>query len=577
MPTQIARESNPDVTVDVGLGRLYVSGRTQGLVRAIGGAAFNERRDAHEVSLTLKSLRAIRRAFGYTKEQFASVCTANVLLWGRRAGQVERAIVDLHQRIDAGWRLHLPWYDSQFPVRVPFEHQKVMASVACSLDGSAFICGVGTGKTRAALESLAYKFRVNEVDIAFAVVPNRVIKTWKDQTPIWTPSTRVVPLTMPIAERRRFIRQNVSRGTLFVVNYETFAAIANIIIELSRTYKIGFIADEMQKFKNPNAQRTKAALRVAAACVWRLGLTGSPVLQGGHDIWSQWYVVDLGVEFGASFVQFRREFFVQNEYTNELMPRRGTLDELGVRMRKRGVRYATDDCLDLPPQLDLEPFYVDMARDQARAYVEMEDDLITRLDNGEFATAAVQLTAYLRLMQITSGYAVTESGAIHRFDTNPKMDLLEEVVRDNVNAESIIVWAHFRPDMDMLIERFRDLHPAVVRGGMTLAATDRAESMFQDGTTRLFLGQPGAGGLGLNLQASSLALYYSMSYALEDWIQSHGRNRRAGSEIHARIAYGTFRCRGTIDDVVYDALTAKENVATVIQDLRAHLQTRLLT
>jgi SNF2 family DNA or RNA helicase len=364
---------------------------------------------------------------------------------------------------------------------------------------------------------------------------------------------------------------------VFVVNYETFSALTSTIVELSRTYKIGFIADEMQKFKNPNAQRTKAALKVAAACVWRLGLTGSPVLQGGHDVWAQWYVVDLGTEFGASFVQFKREFFVPNEYTMELYPRRGSLDEIGTRMRKRGVRYATEDCLDLPPVIDLDPYEVDMTREQLRAYVEMEDELITQMDSGELATAATQLVSYLRLMQITSGHVTTENGAIHLFNPNPKLDLVEEVVRDNINAEQIIVWAHFRPDMDMLTHRFRDLNPAIVRGGMSLEATDRSENQFRDGTSRLFLGQPGAGGLGLNLQAASLALYYSMSYSLEDWLQSRGRCHRAGSEIHRRVAYGTFRCRGTIDDIVFSSLTRKESVANIVVNLREHIRQRLLT
>lgn len=576
-PSGVVLDVAPDIAVDVGLGRLYVSGRNQSVVRAIGGAAHNERRDAHEVSLTLKSLRAIRAVLRMSKEEFSHVCSENVLTWARRAGQVERAIVDLHQRIDNGWRLELPWRDTNIPMRPPMRHQSIMASVACSLDGTAFICGVGTGKTRAALESLQHKVNVNEVDIAFVVCPNRVIKTWRDETPTWTYGLSPVPLTMPVAERRAFIRRNLVRGAMFIVNYETFASLAPTIIELSERYKIGFIADEMQKFKNPDALRTKAALKVAAVCVWRVGLTGSLILQGAHDVWAQWYVVDLGTEFGASFVQFRREFFIPNEYTMELMPRRGTLDELGARIRKRGVRFATEECIDLPPAIDLDPFYVEMTREQTRAYVEMEDELITRMDNGELATAATQLVSYLRLMQITSGFVTTETGAIHRFEHNPKMELLEEIVRDNINAEPTIVWAHFRPDMDMLIERFHDLRPVVVRGGMTLAATDRAENMFRDGTSRLFLGQPGAGGLGLNLQASSLALYYSMSYSLEDWIQSRGRNHRQGSQIHRRIAYGTFRCRGTIDDIIYGSLTRKDGVANVVMNLREHIRQRLLT
>jgi SNF2 family DNA or RNA helicase len=589
--------NNPSVKIAAAYGRLYVSGPHARLVSRLPGATEHERSGAYQLSLTLETLRAIRQALGVSKEQMARFCTAEVLRWAKAAGQVEQQMLALHRKLSEGYRRPLPWYDAQ-GMRPAFDHQKVMATVACELDGAAFLCEMGTGKTRAAVESMREKYRLDAIEVALVVCPKGVMNTWEREIALWSEGLHVVKLRGPVKDRRRVIESVARQGNearferlVLILNYDALAELKGSLIALMGERRVGLVLDEMHKIKNPQAQVTQAAMEVGRHAAWRLGMTGTPIANGkAEEIWSQWYFVDLGVTFGANFVQFRREFFTENDYTWTLEPHEETYDTIGQRMRLRGVRYRKEDCLDLPPKV-YELAEVEMTAEQARAYEEMREWLIAWLrehdgiepgdadeDTGEAstrhaATAANQLVAIMRLTQITSGFLPTESGTTHFFQPNPKLDRLEEIVREQVaDGRSVIVWAQYRNDVQAIMERFADLQPARIDGTQqgTRGEAERAEAerRFQAGETPLLVGNPAAGGVGLNLQRASVAIYYSLSYSLTDRMQSEDRCHRSGSEAHNRVTYVDIVCTGTIDEVVREALASKKQVADAVVDLR---------
>lgn len=298
-------------------------------------------------------------------------------------------------------------------------------------------------------------------------------------------------------------------------------------------------------------------------------MTGTPISNRVEGVWSEWYIVDLGLTFGANSLQFRREFFDENTWSFKWEPKANSLDEIGLRMRRRGVRVLKKDCLDLPDKVyQIES--VEMTKEQKKAYVSMRDSLVAKLEahDEEYATAATQLVAILRLTQITSGFVPNEDGVLRRFDPNPKLDALEEFVRDNITDAQIIVWAVYREDVRAIRERLTDLNPVVIQGGQADAERLKAETDFQSGASRLLIGNPAAGGVGLNLQAASIACYYSLGYSLIDRMQSEDRCHRSGSEIHNRVLYVDFMCEGSIDPVVHAAVAEKKNTAEIVVDLK---------
>lgn len=575
----------PRPSVDMGYGRLYV--RAPRAVADLPGAAWNERRRTYELSLTLDTLRELRRILNVNKPTFASYCSRPVLAWARAAGAEEAEVKALHERLATGWRLALPWAGGL----APFAHQEVMATVAATLPGAAFLCGTGTGKTRSALEVAQYRAARGDVDVVLVVCPNRVTGTWVRETGRWAPGLRAERLEGSVKARAERLRQLTPRtdrtapGLLLVVNYEVLAKLQpDLTAMMRRGVKLGLVLDEAHKIKNPSAGVTEAAIKLAIDAPWRLVMTATPITNLATDLWSQWYVVDHGLELGANFVQFRREFFTENPFTYELKPKDGALDALHARIHKRGLRYRIEDCADLPPKT-YERIEVEMAPDQRAAYRQMEAAMVATFedhpadsddadpDGAKVASASIVLTQMLRLAQITSGFVTTEDGTIHRFARNPKLEACVEMVRDLVRENrSVIVWAWYREDIKMLTEALAEFRPAVISGGVSVRDSDEAERRFQAGETRVMVGQQGAGGAGITLTAASAAIFYSQTWQAEARIQSEGRCYRIGSECHRNITYFDLIAPGTIDDTIQAATREKRSAADLVVELRRRME-----
>jgi SNF2 family DNA or RNA helicase len=596
-PAVIRAEGDRRVKIDAAYGRLYVTGPSAPLLQRMPGAAWNEKRKAIELSLTLETLRGIRKVLSIESAVMARMCTQPVLSWAKAAGASEKVVNELHARLATGWQVELPWTDSragaQAPTtapenqieytspferlpswryREPYEHQKLMATVGCSLDGAAFLGEMGTGKTRSACESVRHKFDTGELDVVFVTCPKGALNVWEQQFKWWAPDVQVVRLSSKVRDRANTILNlglnAQAKRVVFLTNYDVVYLILDAIVAVMKQRRCGLVADEMHKLTNPEAQVTKAFMEASRCARWRCGMTGTPISNRVEGIWSEWYVIDLGITFGANVVQFKREFFNENSYTFKFEPKPDALDEIGLRMRRRGVRVLKKDCLDLPPKI-YEIETVEMTREQSQAYKEMRDHLVAELEEGDiYATAATQLTAILRLTQITSGFVTNEEGGIFRFKPNKKLDALEEIVREHINDEQIIVWAVYRENVRAIAERLTEFNPVLVQGGQTDAERLHAETAFQSGSARLLVGNPAAGGVGLNLQAASMAVYYSLGYSLVDRLQSEDRCHRAGSEVHNKVTYIDMVCENTVDVVVRNAVAEKKEIAEIVVDLK---------
>src|SRR5688500_4933977 len=138
-------QARGNLRVEAAYGRLYVSGPDAAVSRVLPGAVFHQQRHVYELSLTLDTLRALARAAGLTRAQLAQRCAPEVLAWARAAKASEERVAALHARLATGWRLDMPWQDMAGSGRAPYDHQRIMASAAASLDGVAFLAEMGTG------------------------------------------------------------------------------------------------------------------------------------------------------------------------------------------------------------------------------------------------------------------------------------------------------------------------------------------------------------------------------------------------------------------------------------------------
>ena len=75
------------------------------------------------------------------------------------------------------------------------------------------------------------------------------------------------------------------------------------------------VLDELSSFKNPQAKRFKALLKVRSLVRRVVGLTGTPSSNGLMDLWAEYRLLDLGERLGRFITRYRQEFF-RPEKTN---------------------------------------------------------------------------------------------------------------------------------------------------------------------------------------------------------------------------------------------------------------------
>jgi SNF2 family DNA or RNA helicase len=216
--------------------------------------------------------------------------------------------------------------------------------------------------------------------------------------------------------------------------------------------------------------------------------------------------------------------------------------------------------LDLPPKL-YSKRYFDLTPEQQRVYVEIKTEALTLLDTGDVVTAPLIITRLLRMQQVTCGYVPTDDGHVEQMigDKNPRLDTLVELCEGL--AHPAIIWAKFRKDIDLIMEKLGD--KAVRYDGQT-SDDERAEAKrrFQTGDVQFFVANPAAGSTGLTLTAARTVIYYNNSFKLVDRLQSEDRAHRAGQTFP--VDYIDIVAPNTVDVAIVNALRSKVNIAAEI-------------
>ena len=340
--------------------------------------------------------------------------------------------------------------------------------------------------------------------------------------------------------------------------------------------------------KSPSGKRAKFMMALAKQPgLRRLGLSGTPVGQSPLDVWSPYqFLVPGGGLLPPTFSQFRMRYTrpaLYSEYRDRdviITSGRGgelqrwklrDLDELHERLYRVASRLRTEDVIDQTPAT-WEELHCTLEPDARRLYSELDREFIAEVtsdgrthipgvrgDDVEHTfTAANAMTKVLHLQQLTGGALRDEDGTLVEVST-AKRDRLAEWL-DGVGEEPVVVFARFHHDLDAI-------HAACARAGMTSSELSgrRAElAAWKAGETQVIAVQEQVGGAGIDLTRARLCVYYSLSYSLLDFEQSKARVR--GPAQSRTVAMYALVARGTVDEDIYAALAAGQEVVDVVVD-----------
>lgn len=469
-------------------------------------------------------------------------------------------------------------------------HQQVGVENASRLPGYAFLFDMGTGKTRTLIETLKVKFNTQgRVMRTLIFTPPIVVSNLKDE---WHKFTKlrdrdVCALMGPGSKRvKTFLKEtlNPEGARVFITNYESL--LMKDLLKAFEKWEPEVLAfDESHKLKSPSALRSKIADSLANPVnkvqPLKYLLTGTPTLNSAMDLFQQFLILDNGETFGKNYWAFRARFFrdrnagmpKQSYFPNwQIMtPSKDGVDglaEISKLIAAKSMRVEKKDCLDLPPEVSIT-IPVDMEPNQRKIYDELKKDLVTFYQGGACVTS-LAITKALRLMQITSGFISTETPGsddegpvLHTLPDTPKIKALSELL-ETITGEGhkVLVWAvwkenykHIQAVCEKLNLKYVEVHGEISEK----KKKENVEKFQTDVQTKVFIGHPGSGGIGINLVQASYSIFYSRNFSLEQHLQARARNYRGGSKEqgHEKITHVDLVCRDTIDELCQKKLVQK--------------------
>ena len=444
---------------------------------------------------------------------------------------------------------------------IPHAYQSPATDFILSHPVCAILLQMGLGKSVITLTALEKLLSRGEVRHVLVIAPLRVARdTWPEEIRKWD---HVKKLTFAVAvgsaaERREALNQDVQIHILNRENVPWLVGASGIPFRWDM-----IVIDELSSFKNPQAKRFRALLKVRPKVRRIVGLTGTPAPGGYMDLFAEYRLLDLGERLGRFVTGYRSRYFDPDRWGNgqvyswKLKP--GAREQIDEKIRDITVSMKSVDYLRMPEYLS-NRVEVHMDPAERRMYEQLKEQLFLQVlgSNGEGTQVIDAKNAAVlcgKLSQLASGAVYTEEGNIARIHDR-KLDALEDLI-EAAGGNPMLVAYWYRHDLERIRERFPFVRPLQT-------ARDMAE--WNAGNIPVAALHPAAAGHGLNLQAGGNTLvWFSLTWSLEMYQQTNARLWRQGQRADT-VVIQHLVTKDTIDEEILTALERKDMMQDALMD-----------
>lgn len=381
---------------------------------------------------------------------------------------------------------------------------------------------------------------------------------------------------------RWWMKQSYKKPPCLIVNYESIRAesfrvgkkkawrsgkLGTMIEEWAQQANCMIAFDESIKISTHDSAQTLGALLAVKNFTYSRILSGKPIKQGPHDLWSQMRAI-FQLE-GRNYFAFKTAFCKMGGFMMKQVMSAQNEDILSLLIEPHIFRATKADWTDLPPKMYPSPRMYKMTAEMQNMYDAMEDEFVLWLNETENVAVDAAITKYIKLAQIQCGWIYKEDGSIHQLvpdDRNPRLQLLLEIIDDELTSKAAIAY-HHKPVFDQLLRNLGgEKACAWIKGGMSPAEiTEQKRRFNEDKEVRFILLQDDASKYGHTLlglpepgHQCYTMIFYENNYSLdtrsqiEDRIHRHGQT--ADSVLYLDLS-GT-----QLDRDCVKALQRKENI-----------------
>ena len=449
-------------------------------------------------------------------------------------------------------------------LRDAFPYQKDAFEEIKDLPYSAIFHEQGLGKTKIAVDLIAYWLESRDIDTVLVVTKKQLVANW-DRELFFHLGVHPAKLTSSAA-KNYYVMTSTAR--IVVTNFET------VVSELDRlklyldTRAVAIIIDESAKIKNPETRVAQALFELSSKFKIRNIMTGTPIANRPYDIWSQIYFLDHGKSLGTDFEEFKAKTNLSNDLGKDFRKQEEFVDAVGSifeSISSFSVRETKESGLTVTlPSKTIHDIPVDFEPLQEVMYEQVRTDMCIVVQQGDqsiFDDSSSSLKRMNRLLEIASSPSIIDDS----YDrVSGKEKVLDELLNEVASrGEKCIVWSSFTHNIDRFTSKYSSRSTVKVHGGMSMEARNRSVSDFQDGDATILFATPQAAKEGLTLTAANNAIFYDRGFNLDDYLQAQDRIHRISQKRECHI-YNLIM-RGSIDVWISKLLNAKRNAAALGQ------------
>ena len=452
--------------------------------------------------------------------------------------------------------------------RKPLEHQREALLNSWDKKYYLYLMGMGTGKTKVAIDNAVYLYNQKEITSVFIVVPNSITHNWLKEIDTDSSAKNMKYLF----RRDSFDYEFKDALNWYIMNVEALSHASGVKVAKKLIDKCGdkmyMVVDECTTIKNHKAKRTKNIINISRKVKYKRGMTGSPTSKSPLDLFSQCEFLKSELLGFKSYYAFRAKYCLLRPLTREgfrqaMIPYDyQNIPELLRSIQPFSYRKRKEDCLDLPPKIHMKR-ELSLSPEQLDVYSQLKKHARAVILDKEISYTN-KLTEILRLHQVCCGFYKSDDGQIQELK-NPKIKELCNIL-DETDGK-VIIWANYIFNINQIIQTIKKQYPydkcVSVYGAVSVTDRDKAVNDFQnDKHTRFLVGNPATGGYGLNLTEAQTVVYFSNSYDLTVREQSEDRAHRKGQT--KSVTYIDLVMKGTIDEFILKALNNKKRMSAQV-------------
>lgn len=434
----------------------------------------------------------------------------------------------------------------------------------------------GVGKTLQALASIT----VLDALPSLIIVPAFLKLKWKDEIEEWLPDVKYQVIFSKSDDLD-------PEAQIVVTNYELLAqgwkSKKQKIVELAPPMEDlkdrirSIVIDEIHYCKSRSAQRSKAVHKLSRKVDYRIGLSGSPMVNRPEELIYPLQILDRLDDFGG-YQNFVNRYCAP-EKTQFGLNISGSSNEgeLFERLRRNCmVRRTKSQVLKYLEPKRYSNVPVEITNRQEYEYAErellswirdraMENpdflETISGLDPDEQENAKF-LEGMSAAMRAQAAETLIRINSLKRLTAEGKMDAAKSWISDFLESgQKLVVFAHHKNIVNFIGEAF---DVPVITGDVSHKKRYEYQKEFQDGDLQLIPLNIQAGGVGIDLYASSDVLFLEFPWSPSIYDQASDRCHRRGQEDSVTI--WNMVGRSTMDTNMVRLLDNKREVIEAVMD-----------